>query len=99
MGSGLLGDLGLLYDDLSLALSRLTLTISSYNCLLAAMGTMFEAWAANPRRHTKLSTTIIIILSNALSLLDIRFLSTQGGMQGEGVLRWQRVSRRNGNAP
>ena len=76
---GVRTDAGLLYDALSLALANPTPDPKWYTRILAARDEIFLRWTTHPRKYTRTTTTIIILLSNALSILDILFLCIQGG--------------------
>ena len=66
-------DIGLLYDDLSLALARTSPSPHWYTRLLAARDTLHSHWCRTPRSRTRVTTTTLITLSNVLSALDLRF--------------------------
>ena len=40
---------------------------------------LFSHWMDNPRTHTRCSTIILVVLCNALAIMEIRLLSLRGG--------------------
>ena len=70
---------GMLLDDLFLGLAQPSPSCQWYTRLLAARDTIFHAWITRTRGHTCTTTLISLTLSNLLAILDIRFLSLQGG--------------------
>lgn len=70
---------GMLLDDLFLAPAQPSPSCQWYTRLLAARDIIFHAWITFPRAHTRTTTLITLTLANLLAILDIRFLSLQGG--------------------
>lgn len=71
--------MGLLYDDLFLALTNPMPEQDFYFNLLAARAIIFESRINCPRTHSKSGVIILSALCNAVAVLDIRFLSVQNG--------------------
>ena len=69
---GIRPDIGLLYDDIFLALTHASPSIPWYTHLLGLRDSLYAHWIANPKTHTRCCTTIIIILCNALAIVEIR---------------------------
>ena len=72
-------DIGLLFDDLFLILTRPSPALEWYVQLYATRDTLFTFWLQNPRLHTKSINTIIALICNALAIVHISLLATQGG--------------------
>ena len=85
--NGFADDVGLLYDDLSLALAQPTPSPHWYTRLLAARDTIHSHWRRTPRGHTRITTAFLIALSNILSVLDLRFLSVGSGRSRKRALK------------
>ena len=77
---------GMLLDDLFTAIARPQPSTIWYIRILAARDSLFQAWIANPRQHTRATTLMTLALSNILAVLDIRFLALQGGRK----TKWSR---------
>ena len=65
-------EIGLLYDDLFLALTHSSPSAQWYTQLLAVRDTLFSHWANNPRTHTRHGTLIVVLLCNALAIMDLQ---------------------------
>ena len=72
-------EIGFLYDDLFVALASHVPSETWYIKLLAIRNSMYRHWINNAGNHSKLSTSILVILCNAIAILDIRFLSLRDG--------------------
>ena len=84
---GLGDDMGLLYDDFSMALARPHPSPHWYTRLLAARDTIHSHWGRTPRGHYRTTTAILIAPSNVLSVLDLRFLSIGSGNSRKRTLK------------
>ena len=72
-------ELGILYDELFLALARPSPDEKWYWKLLAVRDSMFRHWKCNPKFHSKTSTMILLTICNVAALLDVRLLSLRDG--------------------
>ena len=72
-------DIGLLFDDLFLALSHPTPNREWYTQLAALRDALYLHWKDNPRNHTKCCTLILVLICNALAIMDGRFLAIRNG--------------------
>ena len=72
-------DIGLLFDDLFLALSHPSPSIIWYTQTLALRDSLFSHWMDNPRTHTRCSTIVLVVLCNVLAIMEIRLLSLRDG--------------------
>ena len=72
-------DVGLIYDDLTLALSQPSPPSHWYPKTLAARELLFGMWIKHFKKHTRITTAIIIVLSSIVSVIDIRFICLRGG--------------------
>ena len=64
-------DVGLIYDDLTLALAQPAPPSHWYPRVLAARDTLFNQWVNKSKKHSRITTAIIVVLSNIVSFLDI----------------------------
>lgn len=67
-------EVGFLYDDLFIALCSASPCEVWYMKMLAIRDSMYKHWIGNPRNHSKTNTAILVLLCNAIAILDIRFL-------------------------
>ena len=70
---------GFLYDDLFIALCSASPCEVWYIKMLAIRNSMYKHWIGNPRNHSKTNTAVLVLLCNAIAILDIRFLSLRDG--------------------
>ena len=78
-------DIGLLFDDLYLALSHSSPPVEWYTYLLATRDSLYHFWITHPKSHTKGCTLMVTILSNGLAIADIRFLAVRNSLIKEGT--------------
>ena len=72
-------EIGIMYDELFLSLANPSPNNEWCLKLLAIRDAMYRHWSKNPKMHTSFNTAILVVICNAMAILDIRTLATADG--------------------